>query len=81
MLNNQKPVFCSTPAAAAGAYKEANKNIQGIDQVALIRTTSAKTGKKIWAVVSEGEGVNCSFDAVACADDWWDNSYDQDTEV
>lgn len=66
-----------SPAVCANVFATRNPDVVGSDAVALIRKTSDISGKKIWCVVQSGDGVNCSFDDVAKATDWWEDSFDE----
>lgn len=49
--------------------------------VGLVRAKSALTGQKLWAVVGEGEGVNCDISTIAAAEGWFEDEWESQEEV
>jgi len=78
MKTNQQPEFFASLTEALATYQLVNVDVQPSDEIALIRKTSARTGRKIWAVVGRNEGVNCTFEDADMIGIWWEDSYDQD---
>jgi len=72
--------FATTPVAAANHFLKHHPEIDDTDDVALIRKTSARTGRKIWAMTETGLGVNCTVIEAKDAANWWQKEYDADAE-